>query len=423
MLRRIERDQVRLGMFIHAFEGAWTRHPFWLPRFRLTEPADLASILDSDVPGVVIDEARGVPLSPGPTTPAASPGNGSGPPPPPPRRSSLAVEAARSFAEEREQAARLVSHSTREMKRLFASAHAGAGLELEAFTPLVTEVLASVSRNPFALVAITRLKKRDEYTYVHSLAVSALMTSFARTLGMGEAEVFELGLAGLLHDIGKMIVPERILRKPDSLTDEEFALVRTHPEQGYLLLSQNPATQPVILDVCRHHHERVDGSGYPLRLKGSEISRAARIAAICDVYDALTSDRAYKRAWTPQDAVARMAEWTGHFDRGLLVAFMKAVGVFPPGMLVRLRSNRLGVVLPNGRRASRPSVRAFYCCREKTALPIADVVVGDDLAHDAIVGEEYALDWGLLDWPGISAALLRGAAPEIGLAASQVSAS
>lgn len=405
MLRRIERDQVRLGMFIHAFEGAWVHHPFWLPRFRVTDAADLARIRDSAVPGVVIDEARGLPLAP--AAPPASAAEA-----PTAHRSLLALEAARSFAEESEAAARLVTRSTAEMKRLFASVHAGEGLELDAFATLAREVVASVTRNPFALVAITRLKKRDEYTYVHSLAVSALMASFARTLGASEAEVFELGLAGLLHDVGKMIVPERILKKPESLTGEEFAIVRTHPEQGYLLLSQNPAIQPLILDVCRHHHERLDGSGYPFRLKAEQISRAARIAAICDVYDALTSDRPYKRAWTPQEAIARMADWSGHFDRTLLFAFMKAIGVYPPGLLVRLRSNRLGVILPNGRRASRPRVRAFYDCRDKAPLPIEDLVVEDDLAHDQIVSEDYPLDWGFYDWPRMAEALLRGAARE-----------
>ncbi|MEG3126205.1 HD-GYP domain-containing protein [Sphingomonas sp. GB1N7] len=291
MLRKIARDQVRLGMFIHSFDGPWFDHPFWLPRFRLTDLRDLARIRDSAVPAIVIDEERGEPL------------DMSMPPCPPPEatqdsagarvlpRSLLALQCARSFAEEQEYAIAMVRHSKREMKRLFAAAHAGEGLDLDAFTPMVAEVMTSIARNPYALIAITRLKKRDEYTYVHSLAVSALMTSFGRTLGMTEIEVFDLGLAGLLHDIGKMIVPDKILKKPDSLTDAEFALVRTHPEQGYLLLSQNAATPPVILDVCRHHHERLDGSGYPFNLKTDAISRAARIAAICDVYDALTSNR------------------------------------------------------------------------------------------------------------------------------------
>ena len=412
MLRRISRGQVRLGMFIHAFDGPWLDHPFWLPRFHITEAGDLARIAESNVPSLVIDEERGLPLecTAGPQCNQVL--NDSEAPRVLPR-SLLSIQRARSFAEERAPALALVKHSTREMKRLFAAAHAGQGLQLDAFAPLVAEVMGSLSRNPYALIALTRLKRRDEYTYVHSLAVSALMTRFGRSLDMSEAEVFDLGLAGLLHDIGKMIVPDKILKKPDSLTDAEFALVRTHPEQGYLLLSQNPATPGIILDVCRHHHERLDGSGYPLGLAGSSISRVARIAAICDVYDALTSNRAYKAAWSSEEAISRMYDWSGHFDRELLVGFMKAIGVYPPGLLVRLRSNRLAVTLPNGRRASRPTARAFFSMRDRELIPFDDVVIDENLSHDQILDEQYPLDWGIPNWPLVSEQIMAGTVPKL----------
>jgi HD-GYP domain-containing protein (c-di-GMP phosphodiesterase class II) len=414
MLRHINRDQIRLGMFIHAFDGPYLQHPFWLPRFRLTDPQDLTRILESDIPGLVIDEARGNALD----------ANAASTPALPPLESVrmsartlpaelLAPQRERSFEQEREQATKLIHHSTAEMKRLFTAVHAGEGMNLDDFTPLVCEVMSSVSRNPHALIALTRLRSRDEYTFIHSLSVSALLTRFGRSLGMSELDVFELGLAGLLHDVGKMIVPDQVLNKPGSLTDEEFALIRTHPEQGYILLSQTPDTPHVVLDVCRHHHERIDGTGYPFRLKGDAISRAARIAAICDVYDALTSQRAYKSAWSPEEAICRMYEWSGHFDRDLLVQFMRAMGVYPPGLLVRLRSNRLAVTLPNGRRASRMKVRAFYCTRERAALPLEDVVVDDSLAHDQILSEEYPLDWGITEWPIVAEQLSKGLAPKL----------
>lgn len=399
-------------MFVHAFDGPWSKHPFWLPRFRLTAQDDVDRILNSDLETLVIDEARGVPLSD-----SGAPGEGAIPPPAPApalrlaAASSIVVDGRNSFAQERGQATKLVKQSTRAMRRLFEDVHAGNGLPLEQFAPIVHEVIGSVSRNPQALVALTRLRDADEYTFVHSLAVSALMTRFARALGMSDAEIFDLSLAGLLHDIGKMIVPDSILKKPSSLTEEEFALVRTHPEQGYTILSQNAAMPPIVLDVCRHHHERVGGGGYPFKLKGDAISRYARIAAICDVYDALTSNRSYKEAWSAQEAITRMAEWEGHFDRPLLFAFMKTMGIFPPGLLVQLRSNRLGITLPNGRRASRPLVRAFFCTRELVAIPLEDVVIEDDLAHDQIISEQYALDWGITAWPLVAEDLLAGVAP------------
>ena len=244
MLRRIRRDQVTLGMFVHRFEGSWLDHPFWLPRFHLTDAKDLARIRESSVTGVVIDEGRGLALD---SAAAAEDGDASAaghellsPP-------LLAVQRRHGFAEERERAVALVKHSAREIKRLFAEAHAGEKVRLTAFAPLVAEVMASVARNPYALIAVTRLKKLDEYTYVHSLAVSALMTSFARHLDMPESEVFDYGVAGMVHDIGKIVVPNKILQKPGPLTDAEFALVRTHPEQGYRLLSRHAGASDVVL--------------------------------------------------------------------------------------------------------------------------------------------------------------------------------
>lgn len=401
-LRTIAPDQLRLGMFVHGFEGSWTRHPFWLTRFLLTEPGDLDRVLASGVAGVVIDERRGLPLGDAAPVPVVAQEPLTLP------RALLASHAAASFADESKRAQTMVATASRDIAGLFASAHAGETLRLDAFVPIAADVIASISRNPYALIAITRLKKRDEYTYVHSLAVSALMTALARTLGLTEQEVFELGLAGLLHDIGKMVVPDHILSKPASLTDEEFALIRTHPEQGYLLLSRHGGMSEIILDVCRHHHERIDGSGYPRRLKGEAISRWARITAICDVYDALTSNRVYKKAWSPADAIARMAEWTGHFDREMLFAFMKTVGVFPPGLLVRMRSNRLAVTLPNGRRASRPRVRVFWDCRARGPLPMEELVPEESLSGDQIMREEYPLDWAFTGWPALSEQLIAG---------------
>lgn len=413
MLRRIRREQVTLGMFVHRFEGSWLDHPFWLPRFHLTEAKDIARIHDSSVAGVVIDEERGVPLEGADIMAGAKEGGALVVERILPAKSLSAGQRPHSFAEEREHAVALVKHAAREMKRLFAAVHAGEKIQLKAFAPLVAEVMASVTRNPYALIAITRLKKQDQYTYVHSLAVSALMTSFARRLGMPESDVFDYGLAGLVHDIGKIVVPERILKKPGSLTEAEFALVRTHPEQGYRLLSQHAGAPDIVLDVCRHHHERLDGSGYPHGLKGDQISRAARIAAICDVYDALTSNRSYKAAWKAGEAIGRMSDWDGHFDRDLLFGFMKIIGIYPAGLLVYLRSNRLAVTMPNDRRTSRPKVRVFFCTRDHAQLALLDLVLDDDLGHDQIVREEYPLDWGITDWPLVVEQLMSGAVPKI----------
>jgi len=155
------------------------------------------------------------------------------------------------------------------------------------------------------------------------------------------------------------------------------------------------------MDVSLHHHEKVDGTGYPRRLSGEAISLAARMGAICDVYDALTSNRAYKAAWTPVEAIAAMAGWAGQFDRDLLFSFMQSIAVYPPGMLVRLRSNRLAVVLDNGPRASRPRVRAFYSTTDHELIQPMTLVIDDSWATDQIISEEAPEKWRIADWPAV----------------------
>jgi putative nucleotidyltransferase with HDIG domain len=403
-------------MYIHAFDGPWLRHPFWRSRFLLSSADDLTTLLESDVVTLVIDESRGVRLGiPEPAPSPARPRVTATPPREEPAAARPALITIKrpldrpcSVAEERDRATRVMTRSKRVIKGVFDDARLGKAIRSEDVAPLVEDISASVTRNAHALIGLTRLKSKDEYTYLHSVAVCALMVNLAKHLDLNPAEVHELGVAGLLHDVGKMAVPDLVLNKPSSLTDEEFAIVRTHPQQGYQMLKEGGGIPDLALDVCLHHHERVDGTGYPNKLHGDQISLAARMGAICDVYDALTSDRSYKNAWAPDEAIVRMHGWHGHFDPALLFKFMQSIAVFPFGMLVRLRSNRLGIVLENGRRASRPKVRAFFSTRERTVLPIEDVVIDDNLASDQILCEEDPAAWGFADWTVTSARVLAG---------------
>jgi HD-GYP domain-containing protein (c-di-GMP phosphodiesterase class II) len=236
------------------------------------------------------------------------------------------------------------------------------------------------------------------------------MLHSARQLGRSEEEIREYGLAGLLHDLGKMGVSDDILNKPGRLTDAEFEVMRGHPDYGYNLLVEASGSSEIVLDVCRLHHEKIDGTGYPLRLKGDAIPLSARLGAICDVYDALTSHRAYKQACSPMEAVAMMWSWDGHFDRDLLFGFMQAVSVFPAGMLVRLRSNRLGIVLEPKSGKSPPQVLAFYSTRERSFIERETVKISSSLANDGILSPADPGDWGLGDWDRMRAALIAGEA-------------
>jgi putative nucleotidyltransferase with HDIG domain len=251
-----------------------------------------------------------------------------------------------------------------------------------------------VGRHSDALVSLCRLKTADEYTYMHSVAVCALMVSLGRQLGLDEATCHSAGMAGLLHDIGKSVMPMDVLNKPGKLTDGEYAIIKSHAARGHEILLAGGVASADALDVCRHHHERIDGKGYPDGLSGDQISLMARMGAVCDVYDAITSNRPYKAGWDPAESVARMVSWEGHFDTVVLQTFIKTLGIYPVGSLVRMESGKLGVVVEQNRhKLTAPKVKLFFST--KTSLPFAPVIVDltDRQSNDRIVAREPKEKW------------------------------
>ena len=294
-------------------------------------------------------------------------------------------------------AGRLISKAEVAVKAMFSDARMGRTIEARDALPLVEAISGSVDRHPSALISLARLKTKDRYTFLHSVAVCALMVSLGRQLGLSDDEVRDAGLAGLLHDIGKVAIPPEVLNKPGALTADEFRTVIVHPQAGHDILVGDTGMRDIALDVCLHHHERMDGTGYPHKLAGEGISLFARMGAICDVYDAVTSDRPYKKAWEAAYAIQRMVEWRGnHFDPMVFNAFVKSVGIYPVGSLVRLRSGRLAVVMQHTPGALlTPTVKVFFSISSGTR--IAPELI--DLAHtgDQIVSREEPSDWGLTD--------------------------
>jgi putative nucleotidyltransferase with HDIG domain len=280
------------------------------------------------------------------------------------------------------------------MSQLFSEARMGRAIDAERCGPVVDEIMASVARNSGALLNVMRLKRRDEYTYMHSVAVCTLMIALARTLGFNERQCREAGMAGLLHDIGKALVPLDILIKPARLTDEEFRVIRGHAAAGHALLRGSRLANPMALDVCLNHHEKIDGSGYPRRLPAAEISLFAKMGAVCDVYDAVTSNRPYKRGWDPGEAVREMAQWQGHFDPMVFQAFVKTVGIYPVGSLVRLRSQRLAMVVAQHADALlTPTVQPLYALQDARHLAGEPALDLRQPGTDAIVGAERPAEW------------------------------
>ena len=385
MLKKIAVEQLRLGMHLEAFCGAWLEHPFWRTKFVLNDPKDITLILEGSIREVWIDLSKGcdvvsetgeietvevIPVAP-----------------------TVAPEKA-SFAEEVERAAKICAKGRDAVVSMFQEARMGKAIEAEAAAPLVEEIANSVQRNPGALISLARLKTADDYTFMHSVAVCALMIALARQLGLDEQQTRDAGMADLLHDLGKAMIPLEILNKPGKLSDEEFALVKTHPAEGHKLLLDGQGISAVTKDVCLHHHEKIDGSGYPKGLTGETLSLFAKMGAVCDVYDAITSNRPYKAGWDPAESIKRMAEWQGHFDPVVFQAFVKSLGIYPVGSLVRLASGKLGVVTEQGEQSLlTPKVKVFFST--KSLAYIKPEVI--DLARSAekIAGREEAAKWGL----------------------------
>jgi putative nucleotidyltransferase with HDIG domain len=383
-LKLIPVVQVTKGMYLKGFEGSWLDHDLWKTRFVIEDDATLERVRTCGAQEVWIDVSRGIDV---PDAPA-------GAAPPTPEPAPAGVARAASLDTELRSAAVIRARSRALMVGLYAEARMGNSIDTARCAPLVDEVVESINRNSDALVSLMRLKLADDYTYLHSVAVCALMVSLGRQGGMSDEECREAGMAGLLHDIGKVAMPSEVLNKPGKLTDAEYEVMRQHPARGWELLRQAQITSEAVLDVARHHHERVDGKGYPDGLSGEALSRVARMGAICDVYDAVTSNRVYKPAWDPAEAIAQMASWKGHFDPDLLKSFIRAVGIYPTGSLVRLQSGKLAVVLEqNPQRLTAPKVKVVFSAR--SGMPVLPEVrdLADPAVHDRIEGRESPDKW------------------------------
>jgi len=309
MLKRIEVSQLRVGMFIESLEGAWLNTPLAGRRFLLESETDAHTLKRSNVSGIFINTAKGLDASPSF----------------PPSTRSIRPPAPASLAKKKAAVVTMLSETTVLLKGVFDAARDGSDVTVAAVAPIITQIAGTAHRNGDLLLSMTRLKSKDETTFLHCIAVSALMIRFGRYLKQDEETVRALGMAGLLHDIGKLAVPSDVLQKETTLTDDEMHVIRQHPMHGHGMLSRQADMPEIVLDVCLHHHERIDGKGYPHGLTGDAISQYARIAAICDVYDAITSVRAYKRAWSAQEASTWMLERKGYFDRPLLMQFLNGV--------------------------------------------------------------------------------------------------
>jgi putative nucleotidyltransferase with HDIG domain len=395
MLKKIAVEHLALGMHIHEFCGSWMDHPFWRTKFVLDDPEDLRQIRACGIKELWIDVQKGIDVA-GPTKQEADAQiDAALQQIAQPRDSATRVP----MAEEVQRAAKICAKGKEAVVSMFQEVRMGKAIDHEAAGALVEEISDSVLRNPGALISLARLKTADDYTYMHSVAVCALMVALARQLDLDEKATREAGMAGLLHDLGKAVMPMEVLNKPGKLTDEEFRIIKSHPVEGHRMLVEGGAVGAVPLDVCLHHHEKVDGSGYPKGLKNGEISLHAKMGAVCDVYDAITSNRPYKAGWDPAESIRKMTEWSkGHFDERVFQAFVKSIGIYPVGSLVRLASGRLGVVVEQSDKSLlAPRVKVFFSTKSQAYVPPEVIDLSRPGTAEKIASREEAAKWGIKD--------------------------
>ncbi|MEK7206945.1 MAG: HD-GYP domain-containing protein [Pseudomonadota bacterium] len=360
MKKRLDVQQLKVGMYVYELDRPWRETPFLFQGFEIRSEAEIRELQHYCAHVFVDDDkAAGTVSAPHTSSENSTARNGQ-------RHNKLerdllikvesqpllkavyhdqtSLEEEVEIVRETHQQARALIHTVMEDARL------GKNINMIGAKVVVGEMAESVIRNPDALTCFTQLKKKDEYTALHSLRVCLLALAFGRHLGLEHQDITALGIGALLHDIGKMRVPNEILDKPGALTDYELALMKSHVPHGVEILEKTRDIPATAIDVARCHHERYGGDGYLNGLKGDGIGLFGMIGGIVDCYDAISSDRAYRAGMSAHAALKKMYEWRSNdFHPGLVEQFIQCMGIYPIGSVVELNTGEVGVIVTMNR--------------------------------------------------------------------------
>ncbi len=330
---RLPVDMVEIGMRIIKLDRPWTEVPLLFQGFVVDTPDQIQTLrhychwvlVEGDPKRLAIIDERLEALN---------------------RKVNQPLPELRSLKQELPKAKAAYGQTQDFVDRILSDIEADRELDFSDAKPLIHNCVQSIQSNANAMFWMARIKSQDAYTAEHCLRVAIYAIAFGRFLGMPQEDLQVIGLCGLLHDIGKLKVPAGILNKPGPLTADEMAEMQRHTEFGYQLLQSHHQLEPIVADVTRHHHERIDGKGYPHRLDEWQISRFARIVAIVDAFDAMTSDRCYREGIPSSEAMRELYRGRGEqFDANMIEAFIRMVGIYPAGTLVELSTGEVALVI------------------------------------------------------------------------------
>lgn len=366
MFKEISIDELKPGMYVQGIVEQ-TGNMKIKSQGKVTSRAVVSKLRARGILKLLIDPSKEFTAEPEESEPVEQ-----APPPPP----SEPVKAGKhvTFDAEIATAQKLHEQGKVVQRRMLNAVTKGLPMDIKLPKEFTEHLVGSIDRNPNALMCLTKIREKDTYLLEHSLNVAILLANFAKYIGLSDVEVQELALAGFLHDIGKVRIPDSILHKPGKLSEQEMNLMRDHVYYGMQTLEDMELPEHIIRTMAEHH-ERLDGYGYPEGLRGDEISTYGRMIAIVDTYDAITADRCYKAGMPSQKALKiLMADSPDKYDMELVQKFVKCVGIYPVGSLVQLDNEHVGMVVQQGEDSPlKPIIKVFYSARAKTYLPIKDI--------------------------------------------------
>ena len=353
---KVPTSELAIGMFVCGLDRPWLETPFLLQGFSVQNQHDIDT-LQSLCKYVYVDVLQSLNPERLASIPDAQPSSRRREPLFPHKKRKIYQDTV-SMAEEILTAQSITTDLNNSVKSIWNDLKNTRSIDIPKLQKSVDPMLDSVLRNPDACLWLARMKGKGDYIYKHSVSASIWAAALGRQLGLPRQDLADLAIGSLLFDVGKLQLPSELLEKKERLTPEEFNVIKTHVELGLELLEKTEGITQQVRDMVGSHHERYDGSGYPFGLIGNDIPIFARIAALVDCYDAITSERPYCTPLSPSTAIKKLYEWRDiDFQAELIEEFIQAIGIYPAGTLVELSNEEIGIVLSEYRtRRLRPKV-------------------------------------------------------------------